>query len=144
MERYCYFSSTFVSGDELRGAYQFTHDIALKKNLPITICVNNINANQSVEKIFDKVNKNKLERYQTISDGPIEVRLKTPRGLDPWGTYGVILAIHSSREAIKKIEAIKKLNTVVAIAEIHSDGTCAHLEKWAEENNANRLTPEKK
>jgi len=140
MESYCYLSKKFVTSDELRSCYELAHQSATKKNLPLTICVNNIKTDQAIEKIFiDQVQKNKLQRYQTIEDRSITVQLKSPRGIDTYQEYGIILAIHSGPEALKKLEEIKKFQIFFLIAEIHNDGSCAHLEEWAVEHKVKKL-----
>ncbi|MCD8551854.1 MAG: hypothetical protein LRY74_18030 [Shewanella xiamenensis] len=140
MDRYYYFSPELISGDELKAGYAFAKNLA-KDNVEIlTVCVNSVqNCDQFLEKIFTVTAVNKLRSYKTISDGSVTVQLKSPKGLKEYQNYGVILALHSSAEAISKLEGAIKVHTLVVVAEVPTNGMCAHLENWASEKEAQRL-----
>ena len=140
MDRYCYFSPKFVTEDELIAVYEFTHKIAKDSKFnKFTICVNNIQANQEVEKIFNRVKTNKLERYKVIVDRKVNVQLKTPNGLKKFDDLCLVLAIHPSQKLLKKLESNIYLKILVVVAEVPPNGICKHLEVWADNNNVERF-----
>ncbi len=138
MERFAYFSPELISGDELNAAYIFAAKIAREKNAPITILVNNIGtSSQFLEKIFTEVEKNKLRRYEIISKNGVNIQLKSPDGFKDYQSYGVILALHSSQKAIKKIESNDQTLAVIAVAEINH--LAEHLTNWKTEKGVKEL-----
>ena len=144
MDRNYYFSPNLVSGDELKAGYAFAKNLAEESGEVLTICVNSIqNCDQFLEKIFNTTTVNKLRAYKTISDGPVRVQLKSPQGLKGHDTFGVILALHASPEAISKLEGSIKAHSLTIVSEVPVDGTCAHLETWASEKSAQKLGTQK-
>lgn len=140
MDRYYYFSPEFISEDELKAGYAFARNLAKENGGTLTICVNSVqNCDQFLEKIFTDTAVNKLCSYKTISVGPVTVQLKSPKGLKEYENYGVILALHPSPEAILKLEGAIKVHALVVVAEVPTNGMCAHLEAWASEKGAQRL-----
>lgn len=143
MDRYQYFSPNSIGGTELKAGYDFAKAMAQEHGEILTICVNNIqNCDQFLEKIFNPLTVNKLRSYQPISDGNVSVQLKSPKGLKGYTSFGVLLALHPSPEAISKLEGQIKAHSLTVIAEVPVDGSCAHLELWASEQSVNRLTIE--
>lgn len=140
MDRYYYFSPELISGDELKAGYAFAKNLAKENGETLTICVNSVQTcDQFLEKIFTATAVNKLRSYKTISDGLVTVQLKSPKGLKEYESYGVILALHSSPEAISKLEGTIKVHSLVVVAEVPTNGICDHLETWASEKDAQRL-----
>lgn len=145
MDRNYYFSPNLVSDDELKAGYAFAKGLAEENGEILTICVNSIqNCDQFLNKIFNTTAVNKLRSYKVISDGSVSVQLKSPKGLKGYESFGVILALHASPEAISKLEGSIKAHSLTVVAEVPVDGTCAHLESWASEKSARKLGVEER
>ena len=140
MERYCYFSPEIITEDELKAGYKFTHDLAKERNFKrLIICVNNIQANQFIEKIFNSTTTKKLERYGIVVDGQVNIKLKTPKGLKSFDDIKIVFAIHPSQQLLQKLESNLNIEVLVVIAEVPPNGILKHLDNWADENNVERL-----
>lgn len=135
-DRFCYLDKwERIQESELKGGLKYSSNIAKKKEKLLTVLVNSINnCDQIVEKIFEKKICNKLKRGEVVKINGVNIRLRSPKSIDDNVDHGVLFCLHSSPEAIQKIEANRKLDTVVLFSE-----NALHLDKWKQDNNVRAL-----
>lgn len=137
VRRFCYINSwNNINQFELLGGLQFALDEASEKSKMLTLLVNSIpNCDQIIEKLFEASTCNKLKRGETISIDGVDLRLRSPASIKNHDDYGIIFTIHTSPQALSKIESNKHLDTVVLFSEV-----AKHLDVWKEQNDVIELT----